>query len=93
MESDSLMFWGKAFLSLGIDQVRAQAPKALRREVGMVSGPAEVGLEETSGSERKHIDGDHHTGKIADDEKVFTLDVLCLESLMLDEEDSVGVGT
>lgn len=40
--SDFLLCWGSEFQSLGAEQLKAWAPMVLRREVGMVSCPAEV---------------------------------------------------
>ena len=42
MESVCFMFGGREFQSLGAEQLKARAPMVLRRDVGMVSSPAEV---------------------------------------------------
>ena len=42
MESDCLMCGGREFHSLVAEQLKARAPMVLRRDVGMVSRPAEV---------------------------------------------------
>ena len=42
MESDSPMCGGREFHSLGAEQLKARAPMVLRRDVGMVSSPAEI---------------------------------------------------
>ena len=42
MEPDYLMCGGTEFHSLGAEQLKAQAPMVLRRDVGMVSSQADV---------------------------------------------------